>query len=516
MSDSKLVRGFQARLLELPEGLLIAVLYAGACWVARQVSVDQFFLPAGIRIAALLVCRPRMWPYLLLGDYAYFACVRAPMVERYGLTWALIASCYPFPLVASLVHVCRREVHSGDYASFLPISLISAVAISFLNVTAAHLLWPEPPQGDYWVLGVRYTIGEFLAIVTVVPLAMLWLRPAPLRTLGSWLHAPTIIMVLALASMTGFALYVPTRYLGDVPIQLLMVLPVIGLAFLHGWRGVAIGVPALNFAVHLSTATTGLPGSFDPLTFTNQVGVALVAATLILFGLVVRRDEGAPVELLPAATGDHRAFRFSQHALEMTLRRHVLGIRKIYEDIDRSVCDLADWLEERKHAEMAKVLRQFASISSREMRDRSSLIYPTALEHVGLYLALQVGGIGQEWRGSHRVAEHQLSGDPCQLSMPLQLAAYRTITETVSLMLGKERGPVRLRARCGRLGERYGVVIVIGLLDVNASLTPEFRSEYMKRVAAIIATYGGRIEFQANRVRMSLIDVDEVGSFPRP
>lgn len=68
MSDSKLVRGFQARLLELPEGLLVAALYAAACWASRQVSVDQFFLPAGIRIAALLVCRPRMWPYLLLGD----------------------------------------------------------------------------------------------------------------------------------------------------------------------------------------------------------------------------------------------------------------------------------------------------------------------------------------------------------------------------------------------------------------------------------------------------------------
>lgn len=184
--------------------------------------------------------------------------------------------------------------------------------------------------------------------------------------------------------------------------------------------------------------------------------------------------------------------------------------------MDRSVCDLADWLEERKYVEMARVMRRLASISSREMRDKSSLIYPTALEHVGLYLALQVGGVGQEWRNSHRVAEHQLSGDPCQLSMPLQLAAYRTITETVSLMLDKERGPVRIRARCGCTGGRRGIVVVVGLLDVSAHLTPEFRSAYMTRVAAVIATYGGRIEYQRNKVRMSLVDVDEVGSLPRP
>lgn len=348
MSDSKLVRGFQARLLELPEGLLVAALYAAACWASRQVSVDQFLLPGGIRVAALLVCRPSMWPYLLLGDYAYFGYVRSPMVDRYGLTWALLASCYPFPLVATLVHLYRREVCRGDYTNFLPMSLVCAVAVSFLNVTAMYFLWPEPLQEDYLVLGVRYTIGAFLAIVTVAPLEMLWMSPAPIRALRSWLHTPTITMVLALASMTWLALHVPARDLGGLPIQLLMALPVIGLAFLHGWRGVAIGVPALNFAVHLSTETTGLPGSFDPLTFKNQIGLSLVAATLILFGSVIRRDEGASAKLLLAATMDHRAFRFSQHALEMTLRRHVLGIRKIYEDIDRSVSDLADWLEERK------------------------------------------------------------------------------------------------------------------------------------------------------------------------
>ncbi|WP_313459727.1 hypothetical protein [Stenotrophomonas sp.] len=63
MSDSKWAKGLQSRLLELPEGLLVAVLYAAACWASRQVSLDQFFLPAGIRVAALLVCRREMWPY---------------------------------------------------------------------------------------------------------------------------------------------------------------------------------------------------------------------------------------------------------------------------------------------------------------------------------------------------------------------------------------------------------------------------------------------------------------------
>lgn len=193
--------------------------------------------------------------------------------------------------------------------------------------------------------------------------------------------------------------------------------------------------------------------------------------------------------------------------MEMTLRRHVLSLRNVYEDIDRAVCDLADWLEERRYFEMAKATRQFAAITSREMRDKSSLIYPTSLEHVGLYLALQVGGIGQEWRSSGRVAAHQLSGDPCQLSLPLQLTAYRSIAEAVSLMLEKERGPVRLRARCGFKGGSRGIVIVIGLMDVSAFLPPPFRQEAFERLAASAATYGGRVEFKRNRLRICLSEI---------
>lgn len=64
-----------------PDGLLLAALYALACLAARQISVDQFNLLAGIRVAALLLFPTRLWPYLILGEYAHLAQVRYPLVE---------------------------------------------------------------------------------------------------------------------------------------------------------------------------------------------------------------------------------------------------------------------------------------------------------------------------------------------------------------------------------------------------------------------------------------------------
>jgi glucose-6-phosphate-specific signal transduction histidine kinase len=84
-----------------------------SCLLAtRQLSLDQFYLPAGIRVAAVLLCPPRLWPYLLLGEYAYFAQSRVPMIEKYGLTWVIVASAFLMPAVMLIVKLQRRLMAS--------------------------------------------------------------------------------------------------------------------------------------------------------------------------------------------------------------------------------------------------------------------------------------------------------------------------------------------------------------------------------------------------------------------
>ncbi|MGE8250470.1 MAG: hypothetical protein ACN6PO_14785, partial [Stenotrophomonas bentonitica] len=86
--------GLHLNLRIQPAGLILAVVYAVACWGARKISLDQFYLPAGVRVAALLICPPRLWPYLLLGEYAYFAQMRVPMIGKYGWLWVVLGSAF--------------------------------------------------------------------------------------------------------------------------------------------------------------------------------------------------------------------------------------------------------------------------------------------------------------------------------------------------------------------------------------------------------------------------------------
>lgn len=54
-------KGVQLNLCIRPDGLALAAAYALLCWGTRQVSMDQFHLPAGVRVAALLMFPPRLW-----------------------------------------------------------------------------------------------------------------------------------------------------------------------------------------------------------------------------------------------------------------------------------------------------------------------------------------------------------------------------------------------------------------------------------------------------------------------
>jgi hypothetical protein len=58
------------------------------------------------------------------------------------------------------------------------------------------------------------------------------------------------------------------------------------------------------------------------------------------------------------------------------------------------------------HHAVADSLRHTSEVHSRLFRAQASMIYPAALEQLGLYVALQAGGArGMECYASHRPAE---------------------------------------------------------------------------------------------------------------
>jgi len=506
--------GLQLNLRIRPAGFVVAVVYAFACWGARQISLDQFYLPAGVRVAALLLCPPRLWPYLILGEYAYFAQMRYPMIDKYGLAWVVIASACMMPAVALVVRLHRRMMAAPTEAWLLSVAATAALVATVLKLGLSHLLWPVPPSLPILTSAARFALGDYIGILTLAPLALLWTKRGVPYDWLAWRAPPTVIALSSLLVLGVLARLAAGDDMTRTSLQLMLALPVVALTCMHGWRGAAVGVPVLNLLISATTPSTGLPGSFDAPTFATQQVVALAGTALLALGAQIshyfhqyaRRDlDGQRAVTLS---------RTAHIASEMDLRERALGLRRIADGLDVSIQETVELLKRHGHHEPAERLLRASAAHSRQFREQTSMVYPTALEQVGLYLALQVSGAREAWDATDRVSRPRLGGDPCRLSVGLQLATYRTLTDAVSILLKNEYGQIQVRARCGQFRQHRGILVTVGLLDLNRSLSSATMALVTERLTARALAYGGTVRCHRNRIRMLLVEAPTSTAMP--
>ncbi|WP_313344218.1 MASE1 domain-containing protein [Stenotrophomonas sp.] len=499
-----------------PVGLALAVLYAAAYWASREVSFDQFYLPAGVRVAALLLCPPRLWPYLLLGEYCYFAWLRYPLVVKYGATWAVLGSAFLMPAVMLIVHLHRKVLEDKADIWLICIAASSTVSTTALNVGLSFLLWPSPPAHGFGVNLIRFLVGDFIGILTLAPLALLWVnrRRDSTKTLDS--TAPTIICFALMFVLGGTTLWLPGPSSSQTDLLLLMALPAVALTCIHGWRGAAISIPLWSIVARLNMPASGMADAFDPVSFSIQQSIAVVGIALLAVGSCLSyyyRQHRAHAQNGERATSLARSAHIAN---EMDLRSRALDIRKLGDGLDHSLSDLADWLKIKGHDDLATSLLRVVTVHSRKFREQVTMVYPTSLEHVGLYLALQIGGIHEAWKSTDRLALHRLGGDPCQLSVGLQLATYRSIAEAVSLLLQYEPGQIQVRARCGTFQREKGILVSVALLDSHHRLSATSMTQAIERLTGRTLGYNGTVQCRRNRIRMVLLEPADDEAWMQP
>lgn len=506
MSGRKLSRMLRSCVGTIPEGMLIATLYATLCWATRQISLDQFFLPAGIRLAALLILPVRMWPYLLLGDYLYLAQLRAPMLDKYGAAWVLISSAYQFPTVALVVHLHRRLIVTSD-AWLLSIAMTTALLIGVGNLAFAHILWPSPPAGGFIAVASRYVLGHYIAIMTICPLALLWVRRRDMDW-PSWRRRPVVYAGFVLMACGALSTLIPQEASTEkATIQLLMAAPVVALTCLQGWWGAAVAMPLMNLFIRMNIPVSGLPESFDADSFNVQLVTAMSCTALLALGSRIthfyRRYSSCSTARRQAISNA----RTSNLTGERELRNRAIKLRSIGDGLDASLSSTIESLRANGHPDLASDLLDAATLHSRRFREQTSMVYPTIVEHVGLYLALQAGGAIDAWDQPDRFVEPHLVGDPCRLSLELQLTAYRALTEAVSLLLENERGQLKIRARCGTFGSARGLLITVGPVDKRHRLSRSTATMAIGRLSGRTQAYGGTVHCRRNRIRLSFAEL---------
>ncbi|MCC4598226.1 MASE1 domain-containing protein [Xanthomonas campestris pv. phormiicola] len=492
---------------DIAKGALLSVGYCVAFLLAWRCSVDQWYLPAGLRAASLLFLPARRWPWLLAGDAAALLVLRVPRVEDWGAstTWAYLSPFLLMPAV-SLLPVTAR-FHIPDLTRkdhwLLPLALVTALWSTLCNMALnAALGGPSGPAPIDTL--IRYWLGDYLGTLMFVLPALLWVRR------DEAVRRPSPLLHEGLASVAVVALlFVAITLIGDTVLRqflrVLLVVPAIALTLRHGWRGAALGVVLANVAVALSLPKTVEAGVHDPLAFAVQILLAVTATGLFAFG---SRISAAYRQVRDFGRVREQALEFAQAgylSAERTLRKRVVDYTDLTVQINRMRRDVVEYLRSQGHHAAAMQMTRTGVIQAQLLDEYVTALYPLGIETHGLYHTLRSVSFANLCNTEFR---WRMCGDPRKLSLGLQLVAYRCVLNAVETL------PVArthlIQARVWRVRGMQGIVVRI---TADASVLNAVRREHPesdRELSVRLKTHGGTCR-RRHALALSFLVSERVG-----
>ncbi|WP_425533696.1 MASE1 domain-containing protein [Xanthomonas campestris] len=391
-------------LKSVTQGLLTATAYCLAFQLSWHCSLDQWYLPAGLRIAALLLAPSRLLPWILMGDVAALLMIRVPAISSVGVnpTWAYASPWILVPAIA-LVPIAIRARYGAVHragASLIPMLLVTAVW-GALCTLGTNIMLDGPSSAISGVKFARFAVGDYLGMLMVVLPVLLWMRRHDEET-PSRLTPHCALAVLATALIFALAT-LPQSNVARLGLMSLLIVPAVLLTWLHGWRGAAIGVVLANTALAFSLRNTGVLGAYDSIGFVVQVMLATTATGLFVLGA---RLSSTLAEARLRLRGEQQALdtaKLSYLWAERELREHVIEYVDIEVQMNRLRRDIESHLKSRGQHEAAMRMIRTGSIQSKMLHEYINALYPLEIETHGLYHVFRSPGFARlRQRESHR------------------------------------------------------------------------------------------------------------------
>ncbi|GGY33437.1 hypothetical protein GCM10008098_28440 [Rhodanobacter panaciterrae] len=463
----------------------VALCYALGYALLRQVSWSHWVLFTGYRLSVLLLVPYRYWPALVIGEIGPLAYVSLSCLESFGWVWSSLMLVPPIALAMPVVKACRDRLSMIPargpvrMGAVLICTLVISGLWSLMNLAALSVVKTPSnyPPIDYGVAAAQYFIGNYLGILTLVPLVlMVWEGRA--KRAASWrvtienalrgrLAIESVAFVLpALALLVWIGLEASSVGSRQVA-QMLMFLPVIWLALRHGWHGAAVGGAVASIAVVVT-----MPELRDTSTLQAEVFVAFATTSMLLFGSRIaqlHQQKGHGGE--PAEKSLDLARRI-QAQCEAQLRQTSLGIELISETVHATEEMMFERLRQFRPQVDSRELRRRTTVTREQLFQLADGLNPVTLREQGLAAALRHGGIARALN-SHRIGYWcRARGGVDQLSHPMQLALHRLVCEVVThLCAAHSVGDLTVHLRSGQhAGRRWAVVRIDALFSADSGL----------------------------------------------
>lgn len=484
------------------QAILVAGLYYLAFRFSWFHSADQFYLPAGLRIATLLFLPYRLWPSIFLGDAAGMLSLRLPFAESHYIpaSWAFASSFLLCPIL-SLGPLSLRKLFPAmmqKREKWLPISLAGLALWGVLANIALNAMLGGPLEPNLASYFYKVSTGQYLtSLVAVMPI-LLWLRRSEIRLPKKLLRDSAIGVTLLLGA------YFSAGHVGQTWQRLallgLMIVPALGLTVLHGWRGAAVGVVVANIALGFSIPTTGIAGNKDMEVFVAQQTLAVMGTFLLFVGSTISREFERSHRLVNATQESRLLARANHLSTEQALRDRAEAIAAAQRRLNVAFRETVARLKDEGHYALAMHINAQSLASTRLVYQEAIDLYPFQLERSGLFAALQAPEFASKLSGAK--ATFSLTGTLHDHDLTLQLVAYRCICHAIEMAPADE---YHVRVKAG-FSERGWIAATVIAGPRNRAIRTESSRMAEVQLDAKMEAYSGRYRSNGGRLTFWLAD----------
>lgn len=457
--------------------IAVALAYALAYSLLRQVSFSHWFPFAGLRFAALLLVPYRYWPALAVGEAIPLAYTGITCAAEYGWLWGSFVMVPPMLFAMPVFRWCRERRRmfpspaKPNINVLLVCVLLSSMIWTAVNIaTLAMMRGPRivtlPP---YQEAAGLYFLGFYIGILALVPLVLLvreevlanGLRRLWVRFSESRLMMETVCLLVPSLALLVWLASGPSGSASQTA-HIAMFLPVAWLALRHGWHGAAVGGTAASFAVVLA-----MPYHLDNNTLQAQVFVAFAITTMLMLGgriaVLHEREERERAEA-------KLAFAVAQRNVylgEMQLRQTSYVLEQMSGAIQASYAQLLGRLRYLLPATDERNYFRQAAVTQHQMYRLADSLYPLSWRERGLPAALREGSMPRALDEAGIAYWCETSPKLDELSGSVHLALYRLACEAIALVCAKRNiSHIRVRLRAGSFGgRRWALLCVEGEVD---------------------------------------------------
>lgn len=369
---------------------------------------------------------------------------------------------------------CRK------HAALFPKRGTLNVSALLLSTTALSIAWAVisfgvlatvqfPPSAPPFTLkalqGVAFFLGNYLGIMTVLPLALMAklnqpsLRWDSLRKLASSrLLLETLAITVPILALLTWVSGAATDDLKQA-IRVAMFIPVAALVMKHGWRAAAIGG-----ALTITCICLTLAAHQDPYTLSIQAFMAFALTSLLVLGARIAVENQKEDQEKVAAK---QAIRLAQQGLylsEMRMRQTSFALEQIGSEAQVFQHQMLSQLRRLMPAAEGRGYYRQVSTTHQRVHQLANSLYPLAWRDRGLPTALRetLARVLDEAGVAYRV---ELEGRGLsQLGADVHIAIYRMACEA-AVYLCTEQGcsSLKLRLRGGEThGRRWAVLRLDG------------------------------------------------------